>query len=332
MRISERDYVALFLDVEQSQTIESESGYSQTTFEYPTALAKGRGVEIELRQGFWLQITDYQFHHPVTLELAECEHPLEFGFQFAGSGQDRAFSAGENIVCGCGMAPSLLSQQTIHERQQKIVVHIEPEVFRTFVGIEADRVPHSMRHLFREFDREYFTRTGIITSQMQVALQQIWQCPFEGSIKRMYLESKVLELMALQLQQGIESEDFPQPVEGLKPDVRDRIYQARSILEHQLDYPPSELTLAELVGLSHYQLKQGFRKVFGVSVFQYLHRYRMERARLLLCEERLLVSAVASAVGYSHFGQFSAAFKRRFGITPSQCLKGKKSARSAGLG
>jgi AraC-like DNA-binding protein len=79
---------------------------------------------------------------------------------------------------------------------------------------------------------------------------------------------------------------------------------------------------------SIHQLKQGFRKVFGVTAFQYLHQYRMERARLLLCEEKLLVSAVAIAVGYAHFGQFAAAFKRRFGITPSQCLKGKKSVRS----
>jgi AraC family transcriptional regulator, transcriptional activator of the genes for pyochelin and ferripyochelin receptors len=331
MKISEQDYVGLFLEVAQDRATEAKSGYSETTFEYPSILAQGHGVEIELRQGLLLQIADYKFHQPVTIELAECEHPLEFGFQLAGSGQnqDRSFHAGENLVCGCGMAPRMLYQATPQERQQEIVVHIEPDVFKTFVGIEADEIPNLMQHLFRKFDRAYFTRNGIITAQMQVALQQIWQCPFAGSIKQMYLESKILELMALQLQQGVEAEAIPPPVDELKPGIRDRIYQAREILESQLDYPPSELTLAELVGLSHYRLKQGFRKVFGVTAFQYLHRYRMEQARLLLCEQQLPVSAVASAVGYSHFGQFATAFKRRFGITPSQCLRGKKSDRSA---
>ncbi|MGG6264062.1 helix-turn-helix transcriptional regulator [Leptolyngbya sp. AN03gr2] len=326
MKISEQDYIALFQDVEQNQTTDTQSDYSETVFRYPAVLAEGQGIDIEFRQGFLLQISNYQFHRPVSLDLSECEHPLEFGFQLAGSGQTqyKSFHPGETIICGCGMAPSLLCEPASGEQQQEVVVHIEPEVFKAFVGIHSDEIPSSIQHLFRRYDQKYFTRAGIITSQMQTALQQILQCPFEGLIKRMYLESKVLELMALQLQQGVEAESFPKPINGLEREIRDRVQQAKEILEKQLDHPPSELMLAELVGLSHYQLKQGFRKAFGVTPFQYLHQYRMEQARLLLSDGKKRVSEVAIAVGYSHFGQFAATFKRRFGITPSECLKGKK--------
>ncbi|BAU15785.1 transcriptional regulator, AraC family (plasmid) [Leptolyngbya sp. NIES-3755] len=327
MKISEQDYAALFQNVEQHQIIDPQSGYSETKFRYPAVLAEGHCIDIELRPGFLLQIADYQFHQSVVLAVDECEHPLEFGFQLAGSGKtlSRSFHPGESLVCGCGMAPSAVCQPAPQEQQQEIVVHIAPEVFKAFVGIETDAIPSVMQHLFRKYDHEYFTRSGIITSQMQTALQQIWKCPFEGLIKRMYLESKVLELMALQLQQGVEAEALPHPVGDLDREVRDRIQQAKEILEERVEQPPSELMLAEQVGLSHYQLKRGFRQAFGITPFQYLHRYRMERARLLLCDGKLRVSEVAIAVGYSHFGQFAAAFKRRFGITPSECLKGKKS-------
>ncbi|MBE9045807.1 AraC family transcriptional regulator [Pleurocapsales cyanobacterium LEGE 10410] len=37
------------------------------------------------------------------------------------------------------------------------------------------------------------------------------------------------------------------------------------------------------------------------------------------------MSEVANLVGYSHLSYFSTAFKRQFGITPSQCMAGKKS-------
>jgi AraC family transcriptional regulator, transcriptional activator of the genes for pyochelin and ferripyochelin receptors len=321
MKISEQEYCELFQSMEVKSSIILENDYFEEYFQYPQEFADGYVIDIQLRPGFLLQLADYQFNRPIMLTMEACEHPLEFGFQLAGSGQtqDQPFQSGDSLVCGCGMAPTMVYQPTLQDRQQEVVVHIEPEIFLTFLGIAADQIPSSMQHLFCSLDHPYFRRNGVITPQMQMVLQQIWQCPFEGLVKRIYLESKLLELMALQLQQGIEAEALPQPTDKLKRDTRERIQQAKEILEHRLHCPPSELELAELAGLSHYQLKRGFRQVFGKSPFQYLHQRRMEQARLLLLEGQLRVSEVAIAVGYSHFGQFAAAFKRRFGITPSQC-------------
>lgn len=142
----------------------------------------------------------------------------------------------------------------------------------------------------------------------------------------MYLESKVLELIALQLQQEMEIEAIAARLtNSLEQNVIEWIYQAKEILEYRLENPPSMTELAVQVGLSYYQLKQGFRKVFGTSAFQYLHNYRMEQAQLLLYEGNMRVAEVANMVGYSHLGQFTAAIKRKFGISPSDCLKGEKS-------
>lgn len=50
----------------------------------------------------------------------------------------------------------------------------------------------------------------------------------------------------------------------------------------------------------------------------------MERAEQLLRSGNLTVAEVANLLGYAQQGHFGAAFKRRFGITPSQCFFGKK--------
>jgi AraC family transcriptional activator of pyochelin receptor len=81
--------------------------------------------------------------------------------------------------------------------------------------------------------------------------------------------------------------------------------------------PPSLMELARQVGLNDFKLKMGFRRVFGKTVFGYLHELRMERSRLLLEEGKMNVKEVSYAVGYMDSGRFSDAFKKQFGVRPS---------------
>ncbi len=50
---------------------------------------------------------------------------------------------------------------------------------------------------------------------------------------------------------------------------------------------------------------------------------RMEQAERWLREPDCTVAEVANRVGYANPAQFAAAFKRQFGITPSDCILGR---------
>ena len=65
----------------------------------------------------------------------------------------------------------------------------------------------------------------------------------------MYLEGKVLELVAMQLTQLAES-DRHLAKSTLKPQSIDRIYQARDILSTNLENPPSISELTKQVEIS----------------------------------------------------------------------------------
>ena len=158
---------------------------------------------------------------------------------------------------------------------------------------------------------------------MENTVKQIWHHPYQGAIARMYLEGKALELLAMQLAQLTEQRS--DAIETtLKPKSIDRIYQAKEILATSLENPPSILELTQQVGLCDQTLRRGFRELFGTTVVGYLTLLRMEQAEKLLREGELSISEIANLVGYSHLGNFSVAFKRQFGITPSQCIAGKK--------
>ena len=65
------------------------------------------------------------------------------------------------------------------------------------------------------------------------------------------------------------------------------------------------------------KLKQGFRSLYGTSVYGYLRDQRMETAWRLLAQRELSVSEVALRVGYANPSKFAAAFRKRFGFAPS---------------
>ncbi|GAB4304343.1 MAG: hypothetical protein Kow0091_06020 [Geminocystis sp.] len=77
------------------------------------------------------------------------------------------------------------------------------------------------------------------------------------------------------------------------------------------------MALAREVKLNDCKLKQGFRYLFGTTVFGYVHYCRMQEAMKLLSQEDLTITHIAQKVGYASPSRFCHAFKRHQGITPS---------------
>lgn len=160
------------------------------------------------------------------------------------------------------------------------------------------------------------------TLAMQVAARRILQCPYRGMTKRLYLEGKALELLALVIAQEREIGDGTPSTQTLKPvlksDTIERIYHARDILRQRLDNPPSLMELARQVGLNECTLKQGFRQVFNTTAFSDLYEYSMQQALQLLETGDFKVEEVAKRVGYQNRSAFAVAFRRKFGVNPSE--------------
>ncbi len=195
--------------------------------------------------------------------------------------------------------------------------------FRSFsTGLKS--LPEPLQPLLEtDTPPRFHLPVGKITPQMHFALQQILDCPHQGMMQRMYLESKVIELLSLQLTQFVQS-GGRQQANRLKPTDIERIYQAREILIQNHVNPPALMDLAQQVELNHIKLEQGFREIFGTTAFGYLRDYRLQQPYLLLRDGKLNVEAVANKVGYSHLGHFTNAFRRKFGITPGACRAGKQ--------
>ncbi|RFP52707.1 MAG: AraC family transcriptional regulator [Limnothrix sp. CACIAM 69d] len=297
---------------------------------YPAWLWEGHMREVELREGFEVQIHHYRLRDRWDAVLPERAEWLSFHFHLSGQHQD-TYTEVHNLeyaLYGSGLAPKDCIIGTDRHPILEVHIWLSPSVFQSFAGQDGE-LPPTLRHLVRPADQLYYTRVGKVSRTMQRVLWQIIRCPYQGITKRLFLESKALEAVMLVLADELkiqqEQQPTPRPAEtweggaalaNLKPDDIDRLHQARSILLQHLEQPPSLMTLAQRVGLNSRALKEGFRQVFGQPPFTYLHDHRLEQARQLLETGDLKVSEVAAAVGFGDRSHFAKQFRTKFGINP----------------
>jgi AraC-like DNA-binding protein len=77
--------------------------------------------------------------------------------------------------------------------------------------------------------------------------------------------------------------------------------------------------LAELCGCSVRHLNRLIRTELDCNLRSIQEEARLRRARELIEQTGARVADIAREVGYGHVGQFNAAFKKLFRLTPSQC-------------
>ncbi|MDZ7960274.1 MAG: AraC family transcriptional regulator [Aulosira sp. DedQUE10] len=291
----------------------------------PKRLGKGYIRDIEVHPHLWLEIWDCEYHNDVLCKIPEWDHPLQFCVYLSGKVIDEyGKQSGEGYTCISGSG--VQRQMTLKfskSRRMGVDIQMPADLLAAFFPDEKGEIPQQLRLFAKGNDWQTLLYPETTTAIAGIA-QQIINCPFQGMTKRMYLQAKVLELMALQLAPILSAQNKLQPSPRLKPDTIARIHLAREILLSRLENPPSLLELSQIVGVSDRNLRRGFQELFGTTVFGYLCSIRMEQAEQLLREGNLSVAEVANLSGYSQQGHFAAAFKRKFGITPRECLSGKR--------
>lgn len=100
-----------------------------------------------------------------------------------------------------------------------------------------------------------------------------------------------------------------------------KIKMAKEIALKNLLNPPTLLNLSEEINLSLKKLKEGFKKIYGKTVYQFLLDHKMELAKKLLSERKKNVNEVSIKLGYSTASHFIAAFKNKYGVTPKTYSK-----------
>lgn len=104
-------------------------------------------------------------------------------------------------------------------------------------------------------------------------------------------------------------------------DASNKVHAVRKLLGEHLSSDISVEELAEKVNLNRTTLQRVFKQMYGFTIFEYRTQVRMQEAKNLMLEGKMSVTEIAGICGYSNASKFSAAFKKCFGVTPSEWKK-----------
>ena len=167
-------------------------------------------------------------------------------------------------------------------------------------------------------DKKYY-KDSPISPSMAIALNQVMNFNLTPTIKNLYFKAKAYELLSLYFNRAEDANIEQCPFLSDEENIL-KIRRAKDIVIARMAEPPSLQELSDEINLSLKKLKEGFKQIYGDSVYSFLFDYKMEYARKLLDSGEYNVNEVGLKVGYSTASHFIAAFKKKFGTTPKKYL------------
>jgi AraC-like DNA-binding protein len=285
-------------------------------------IARGSFDETKLDDGFF--VLTYQ-NETKEIQIVEREIDSRFiQFHFCIKGSSEFIFNNGNYRLKIQEENSLL----LYNPQRDLPIHLEVNSkswlvsvlvsIKKFHGLFSQEADYITFLSDDNKDKKYY-KDGKISPSMAIALNQLINYNLNSSIKNLYFKGKALELLSLYFNRSEDADIEQCPFLVDETNVI-KIRKAKDIMIARMAEPPTLQELSEEIGLSLKKLKEGFKQIYGDSVFSFLFDYKMEVARKLLEAGNHNVNEVGLKVGYSTSSHFISAFKKKYGTTPKKYL------------
>lgn len=285
-------------------------------------IAKGTFGEVEIDKDFF--ILTYQNENSV-VEALEREIDSSFiQFHYCVKGSSKfIFNEGryaldiqdENSLLLYNPQRDLPIHLLVNPHSSLVSVLISIKKFHSLFSQEADYITFLSDD---NKDKKYY-KDRKISPSMAIVLNQLINFNLNSSIKNLYFKGKAYELLSLYFNRSEDANIEQCPFLVDETNVI-KIRKAKDIIISRMAEPPSLQELADEIQLSLRKLKEGFKEIYGDSVFSFLFDYKMEFARKLLESGSHNVNEVGLKVGYSTSSHFISAFKKKYGTTPKKYI------------
>ncbi|MFE0554918.1 helix-turn-helix transcriptional regulator [Paenibacillus sp. NPDC058910] len=286
----------------------------------PPAVGQGSIRRTRIRSGMEIVVTDITFTQDMKLHIQEACQLFELSYCLNGE-----------IYCEWNGRESFTEKMTgnvlffedelVYEekkagiRQHMLEIRLSPQELLHYAGdITEKHRMESWLHRHKGQINEYPN-----TPAIHKCVSDMMNCSYNGTMKRLYMESKAMELIALFAE--VEGHETVGGNRFLSRDDLSKLEQARQLVIHHFEQPLSIQQLARKVGLNEFKLKKGFRERFGITIFELVRKQRMEKAIWYMETEGYNVGETAVSVGYSNASNFATTFRKYYGCNPGEYLK-----------
>ncbi|WP_234572466.1 helix-turn-helix transcriptional regulator [Rhodohalobacter sp. 614A] len=274
-------------------------------------------------EGIHIAYGDLHLIHKTCLRFESEIKTVEMHFALSGQSLSRSPNFKEEIIFGSNQHNivyvdgfnGIIEWSGLNNNMAFLEINLLPHIFEKYLPEGTEIFESFKKNIDRNNTSSLGSQNFPISPQMLMIIREITSCKREGIFKKIFLKAKVIELLLLQLEQ-INERHSQTPYSIKKTDIN-KMHAVKEILLNNLDQSYTLDDLALKAGTNAFTLKKGFKEIFGTTVFDFWHDIKMQQARKMLLEEGLAVYEVSEQVGYKYPQHFTTAFKKKFGVVPS---------------
>lgn len=160
----------------------------------------------------------------------------------------------------------------------------------------------------------------MITLEYKEYLKDIFNTAPDLPLSRLILQNRLLLLTEQFFRSFVErmDQDSIHP-KKIKPQDLEGLNVVEEILTRSVDsHFPSVEELSRAAMMSCTKLKNSFKEVYGMKLYEYYNRNRLRKAKKLIESGRCSIKEAGMRIGFSNLSHFSRAFRKEFGLLPSE--------------
>lgn len=160
----------------------------------------------------------------------------------------------------------------------------------------------------------------IITLEYKNFLQDIFNTDPRSPLSKLILQNRVLFLIELFFQSFLKKMEQDA---SLKRKVKHHDIEGLQMVEKILSEKttekfPSVEELSKTAMMSTTKLKNRFKEVYGMKLYEFYNRNRLKEARDLIESGKYSIKEAGYKIGFTNLSNFSKAFRKEFGLLPSK--------------
>ncbi|WP_424493221.1 helix-turn-helix transcriptional regulator [Salinimicrobium sp. GXAS 041] len=283
--------------------------------------AKGNIRHLQLN-GFCLLIQDLEVSGVHSLKISGNTSFFKLHFELEGdyivedaTNPVLSIPAGHFNIFYVPKPEGYLSTQTTN-RKTLDILFTEEFIAKTFGGEYSLFRTRLTEVLQKKNSSLLWEKSRPIGIELQQQIQDIITCSYCGHIKKIYLEARITALLVNLLVED-SSHTAENHAKELSKIEHAGILRVEKYIRKNYRENITIAGLAPIAGLNTSKLKQSFKKVYSTTIFKYITKIRMEKAKEFIKNEGMSISEASYQVGYKNPQHFTVAFKKYYGFLPS---------------
>jgi AraC-like DNA-binding protein len=320
--------------INYSYGLESVTGFKMdgSQLVYPENVARGGSRFFKINDYISFQIADYTAQTKMIFERTPSQNDhIVINFQDFTFSKCKAHACCNEIIANNDCIGSVQCKSTRVEEtvliepgiRVKLILVLLKEGWVDKVLLDDVNKEKFYQYLIR---KDANIRKEYLTPEQRKLLYEIFDKSEGVKLQNLYNESRILNLLQTFLCEILEKDETEASLFLTSREDVDKIRLAESYIINKIEDPfPGVEYLAKISCMSRTKFIGLFNKVYGMSSYDYYQKERLSVAYNYLISGKFQITEVAEKIGYVSNNNFTAAFKKKYGILPKELVNNVKS-------